>query len=518
MYKRQLHALQRAHQSNTPRGPFPAPPVPNTAAAEDPTRITPDGDDRDNNHAAQNKGKSRITPEQQEELQRQDVLDELVAATAEYQNATPADVAEASDRLDTARARTHEMGINPDAPLTDLDDTHTPPTPPTAGPSNWHTTSTNPDTTDRDADTHSVQLVGDTRAGPSRSGAWGLSVTTLAGARDALHADRAEDSDGTQEYFDAAAENADSQTKPSTLPHVASGLPSESDGKDNPGNGFESRDTPRASGPARRSLPLSAQTRADVEGWIGDVNKDGDASVAPVGDRLTNCGPTTWAVFDRLSGTPSFGRAHPMQLQAHDVGDATGLPLQQSDPAAIAEQLHAAGVGAHTVVVVQFDKGVAHSFNALFDGDAVWAIDGQHGTITAWPPDLGRPENPVTGWFAGTAAAHSTDDDKLPAGQRNSLGDTTVTGMSGDQQQLPRSSDHGAAIAENPDAPAATAVIAAAAASNSGSDGEQGFFEADDGSEDEFFDADDGAGGSADLGGPAGSGAAAVQALSLIHI
>ncbi|MGH3583687.1 MAG: toxin glutamine deamidase domain-containing protein, partial [Mycobacterium sp.] len=158
----------------------------------------------------------------------------------------------------------------------------------------------------------------------------------------------------------------------------------------------------------RVELPRSGQSHRDVAEWVGDVNNDGDRSVVPAGERLTNCGPTTWVVFDRLSGTPSFGRAHPVQLRAEDVGDVTGLPLQASDPDAIADQLRDAGVGAHTVVAARFGNGVAHSFNVMFDGDGVWAIDGQHGTITAWPPSLGREGNPVTGWFAGTPASQSS--------------------------------------------------------------------------------------------------------------
>ena len=187
-------------------------------------------------------------------------------------------------------------------------------------------------------------------------------------------------------------------------------------------------------GAVRDVLPVSGQTRSDVESWIGDLNNDGDASVAPVGERLTNCGPTTWAVFDRLSGIPSFGRAHPAQLRAQDVGDAAGLPLQASNPDGIAEQLRESGVGAHTVVVAQFDNGVAHSFNALFDGDGVWAIDGQHGTVTAWPPDLSSPDNPVTNWFAGTSADRATGVDPR---------ETMVSGLGGDRQHQAHATDDG---------------------------------------------------------------------------
>ncbi|BBY46772.1 hypothetical protein MARA_02020 (plasmid) [Mycolicibacterium arabiense] len=182
----------------------------------------------------------------------------------------------------------------------------------------------------------------------------------------------------------------------------------------------------------REALPVSGLSVGEVKGWIGDVNHDGDASVVPVGDRLTNCGPTTWAVFDRLSGIPGFGRAHRSRMGAVDVGAATGLPLQDSDPHGIAELLRGGGAGAHTVVVVRFGNGVAHSFNALFDGENTWAIDGQHGTVTAWPPGLGSAENPVTSWWVGTPAARSVDADGPVRDGGTGLGSTVVSGLGGE--------------------------------------------------------------------------------------
>ncbi|MDV3128455.1 hypothetical protein M1247_26340 [Mycobacterium sp. 21AC1] len=196
-----------------------------------------------------------------------------------------------------------------------------------------------------------------------------------------------------------------SVARPLMLRGPVSGSP---DAVGSDGDWSDQTDRGESSPVARRAeLPRSGQSHRDVAEWVGDVNNDGDRAVVPAGQRMANCGPTTWVVFDRLAGTPSFGRAHPVQLRAEDVGDVTGLPLQRSDPDAIADQLRDAGVGAHTVVAVRFGNGVAHSFNALFDGDGVWAIDGQHGTITAWPPSPGREGNPVTDWFAGTPPAQS---------------------------------------------------------------------------------------------------------------
>ncbi|WP_193047682.1 DUF3626 domain-containing protein [Mycolicibacterium baixiangningiae] len=322
-----------------------------------------------------------------------------------------------------------------DAYMAALDDAE--PTPPAAGPSRWHTTTTHPDT-----DTTTAALPAENPAERTVAASAG-SLTSEAGPEDA----------GTE-------------ADPPTLRGVVSGLPSGRGGGVGGMDGVDADEgfSAESGAAVRVSLPVSGQSRVDVEGWIGDINNDGDASVAPVGERLTNCGPTTWAVFDRLSGTPSFGRAHPVQLRAQDVGDATGLPLRSSDPDGIAEQLRGAGVGAHTVVVAQFGNGVAHSFNALFDGDEVWAIDGQHGTVTAWPPALGRPGNPVTGWFAGTPAAHSVEGAVPDSRGGDRLGGTIVTGLGSDQQHLPHTNDSGpeiAEIADTAETPSTAADIAA---------------------------------------------------------
>ncbi|OBA57210.1 hypothetical protein A5647_24340 [Mycobacterium sp. 1100029.7] len=167
-------------------------------------------------------------------------------------------------------------------------------------------------------------------------------------------------------------------------------------------------------------IPQSHSTIDQIRTWIGDVNNDGDAAVAPAGPRLANCGPATIVVFDRLSGTPSFGRAyvggpisnsrHMHELTRDELGEATGLPFEQSTPTQIAKRLVDAGPGTHTVVAIKYRNGEQHSFNAYFDGTQVHALDGQHGTIKSWPPQLDLEKNPVEQWFMGTPPARHQDN------------------------------------------------------------------------------------------------------------
>ncbi|MEC4764349.1 NUDIX domain-containing protein, partial [Mycobacterium sherrisii] len=217
---------------------------------------------------------------------------------------------------------------------------------------------------------------------------------------------------------DAVARKADDVATRSVNPRdLLHGLPPRDGGsttRSRPGSeGGEHAAAHPSDGARSTPFPHSDSSIEEIREWIGDVNHDGDAAVAPEGPRLANCAPATIAVHDRLSGIPSFGRAyvgdlldggrHNHELTRDELGTATGLPFTRSTPDDIAGRLMAQGRGAHTVVAIRYRKGQQHSFNAFFDGEQVHALDGQHGTITPWPPGLDRAGNPVEEWFVGTA-------------------------------------------------------------------------------------------------------------------
>src|ERR1700677_4138583 len=204
--------------------------------------------------------------------------------------------------------------------------------------------------------------------------------------------------------------------------------------------------------PLLAAIPLSRTTIREIEGWIGDVNHDGDTTVAPSGARLMNCGPATLVVFDRLSGIPSNARAHLAELTPDDVGEATGLPLVPTTRDGIAQKLIDEGPGAHTVVAIRYHKGEQHSFNAYFDGENVYALDGQHGTLEPWPPNLDRAGNAVQAWFMGTpfhgdqpifsrpdarSGPQQTDDAQQPKVTQPQVTRSTVTGPQDAEPTVP---------------------------------------------------------------------------------
>ena len=75
------------------------------------------------------------------------------------------------------------------------------------------------------------------------------------------------------------------------------------------------------------------------------------------------------------------------------MNDATGMEQKPMTPDEIRDYLVAQGPGSHGVVGVDRSVGPGHWFNAYYDGDQVYAIDGQSGEIRGWPPDYGNVSN-----------------------------------------------------------------------------------------------------------------------------
>lgn len=145
-------------------------------------------------------------------------------------------------------------------------------------------------------------------------------------------------------------------------------------------------------------LLRSAQGRSaaldEIRTWLGDINPGftGD----PFDPRSSNCGQCAAAVHARLSGQGAHV-AGTGSLTTPEMEAWTGKRQVQRTPDEIASLLRARGPGSHAVVGVDRSDGPGHWFNAYFDGTDVFAIDGQTGTISPWPPDYGS----VILWDAG---------------------------------------------------------------------------------------------------------------------
>lgn len=182
----------------------------------------------------------------------------------------------------------------------------------------------------------------------------------------------------------------------------------ESDAPASPDDSAKDSDEPK------KNVP----TIEDIKSWLADVNP-GYKADDPNDLRSINCGMTTAAVWNRLSGngTPVAGTG---TLSVAEMEAATGRPQVAMSPEAIHDQLVAGGAGSHAVVGIDRNSGDGHWFNAYYDGTNVVAVDGQTGQVYSWPPDYGDIRN----WDAAVDPANPPAIDAEGKGD-NSAGDST---------------------------------------------------------------------------------------------
>ena len=124
----------------------------------------------------------------------------------------------------------------------------------------------------------------------------------------------------------------------------------------------------------------------DVASWLPNINPHYYGS--PYSPYSTNCGKCAASVFKRLEGN-SNAAAGIGTLSVEEMNAVTGKTQTPMTPGKISDYLISQGAGAHAVVGIDRAKGNGHWFNAYYDGQKVYAIDGQDGTVSDWPPDYG---------------------------------------------------------------------------------------------------------------------------------
>lgn len=135
----------------------------------------------------------------------------------------------------------------------------------------------------------------------------------------------------------------------------------------------------------------SNQSVTEIKGWLSEINPKFNGN--PYSPYSSNCGSCALAVFKRLSGDTN-ATAGSKTLSITQMEASTGKTQVAMTLSEMESHLISQGIGAHAVV--GFDKkiGPGHWFNAFYDGQRVYAIDGQTGRVYDWPPDYGS----VTHW------------------------------------------------------------------------------------------------------------------------
>ena len=144
------------------------------------------------------------------------------------------------------------------------------------------------------------------------------------------------------------------------------------------------------------SLPGVAEARLkldEISSWIKEINP----RYSPFSPYGANCGTCAFYVHERINGN-NLGEAGPVNIARTDpqMESLTGLSCQYMSVGDIENVLRSRGPGSDLIVGINRANGAGHWFNAFYDGEKIYTLDGQTGKIMDWPHDYGN----VTEWCA----------------------------------------------------------------------------------------------------------------------
>ncbi|WP_221584810.1 DNA/RNA non-specific endonuclease [Microbacterium sp. G2-8] len=227
-----------------------------------------------------------------------------------------------------------------------------------------------------------------------------------AGAPSAAESSRADDGASSVVDGPPAREGVDSGSRPEGVDADATDTGASNDVGDTP--------SPERHPDSPASTDSPEQIRDKIDEALTQSNTGFDPHDLSNG-YATNCGNVSVNMHDFLNGKP-ITDAGTGTLDIPDVEARTGLPQTESTPSQIEASLRAQGPGAHAVVGI--DRGPdqsGHWFNAVFDGEQVWVVDGQDGTRSPWPPH----EPDATYWDASIDPSDLIDGRGTPDGASN---------------------------------------------------------------------------------------------------
>lgn len=131
-----------------------------------------------------------------------------------------------------------------------------------------------------------------------------------------------------------------------------------------------------------------------IAGWVGKINPNYNNPFMPIRNPYrVNCGSCAFAVMERLNGDGEAVASKTNIGTDIAMEQATGKTCQYMSVQEIEQHLLSQGAGAHLIVGINREptpEGVnraGHWFNAYYDGDKIYTVDGQSGNIYDWPHD-----------------------------------------------------------------------------------------------------------------------------------
>lgn len=143
----------------------------------------------------------------------------------------------------------------------------------------------------------------------------------------------------------------------------------------------------------------SIETIDSISGWIKNINPNYDPYSPKNHEYSVNCGSCAFAVEQRLSGKDRAHVASSKNIATdEEMEQATGKKCVYMSVKKISKLLKRSGAGSHLIVginrkpVMIDGKEVersGHWFNAYYDGEQIYTVEGQSGNIYKWPHDYG---------------------------------------------------------------------------------------------------------------------------------
>ena len=132
----------------------------------------------------------------------------------------------------------------------------------------------------------------------------------------------------------------------------------------------------------------------EIRGWIKEVNPN----YSPWTPYGSNCGTCAYIVEKSIDEGRLICEAGSVNIAPTDpeMEALTGYKCEYMSVADIENILKSRGPGSHLIVGINRNRGSGHWFNAYYDGEKIYTVDGQNGTIKDWPHDYGD----VSAWCA----------------------------------------------------------------------------------------------------------------------
>lgn len=131
-----------------------------------------------------------------------------------------------------------------------------------------------------------------------------------------------------------------------------------------------------------------------ITGWLGKINPNYNNPFMPIRNPYrVNCGSCAYAVMERLDGDSEAVASKTNIGTDAAMEQATGKTCQYMSVQDIEEHLKSQGAGSHLIVGINRQptpEGVnraGHWFNAYYDGERIYTVDGQSGNVYDWPHD-----------------------------------------------------------------------------------------------------------------------------------